>query len=193
VKYNLLLLGAALDERLRDTDVVVHHVHPGLVDTPMLRGFYAARDLPQDRESPGPSQPLWSPLWRYLRGRVLLSPAEGARNVLAAALAPRSFEGRGDTAHVPYFVNGLGLPSPHRLSRHLAMDHHAAQQVKECFRDAVEVLPEELRRLIVARLRSLPQVEHISAAAKRPSSSQMAARRKALERLAEEMEAVSRK
>ena len=64
-KYNSLLLSFALKRRLSDTDIIIKNVHPGLVDTPMLRGFL--------------SPP------RFLSG-ILLSPLEAACGVLRGAL-----------------------------------------------------------------------------------------------------------
>jgi NAD(P)-dependent dehydrogenase (short-subunit alcohol dehydrogenase family) len=67
-KLKLLLASAALRRRFKDTGLVVRSVHPGLVDTPMLRGFFgtALSVLP------------------ILR-RALRSPSEGAAAVLLAA------------------------------------------------------------------------------------------------------------
>ena len=37
-KYNAILLAHALEVRFNTSGLIVHNVHPGLVDTPMLRG-----------------------------------------------------------------------------------------------------------------------------------------------------------
>jgi hypothetical protein len=147
-KYNLILLGAALRNKLSASEVTIHNVHPGLVDTPMLQNFFST-NINSRNSTFHPimkfAQNVQSKISQNMRNFLLLTPQEAAIHVLNAAYAPSP-----SSSKIPYFINGIH--SPDRLSQRLM--NNIDEQAQLCFEDAVKVLPSELCRIAIDRLQN---------------------------------------
>lgn len=183
-KYNLLLLSAALEQKFSNTGLAIRNVHPGLVDTPMLRGFYFSNrysDKPDIRIASAnnnawssicsSSSVVFDKVLERIRRRLLLSPQEGAINVLRAAFHQSNPLGKWKEENdhtISYFVNGI--PATDRLAYSLQLQQKdrkvaetegrsnsnskLSEQMQNCFEDAVRVLPTSFRRSVVHRLQT---------------------------------------
>ena len=102
-----------------------------------------------------------------IRHRLLLSPEEGAIHVLRAALHQQNLPPMSDQSDdriagraIAYFVNGV--PAADRLAYSLQppenedadRDRRLSEQIQHCFEDAVRVLPPDLRKAVISRLRT---------------------------------------
>jgi NAD(P)-dependent dehydrogenase (short-subunit alcohol dehydrogenase family) len=192
-KLHLLLSATALHKRFKSTGMVVKNVHPGLVDTPMLQGYFGAVQYPGRR-------------------CLLRSPREGASSVLLSVFQRRRVGGsnvgsscadsltREQTDDYRYLYEVNGYPAPRKCSDFVNDD----RAVEHCFRDAIRQLPGTMKRKIARDARSTAKSLHInsltSLAQFSPFSDQKEShvvdvatvlrnRREALLQLAKEMEA----
>ena len=158
-KLRLLLASTALERRLENTGCVVRTTHPGLVDTPMLQGYFTNMSFP----------------WRR---RFLRSPQEGAAAVLLPALTnfdvilyspplstptisniyrsriPTGQSWTSTSTHkdyrTSYYVNGK--PSPMKCSE-LVNDLQACELCyQDCIRE-IRCANESVRTRFVSRIR----------------------------------------
>eukprot|EP01041_Mallomonas_annulata_P006784 gene6784-13739_t len=124
-KQRLMLSGEALRKRFQNCRLIVNDVHPGIVNTPMLRGF-----------------PLFAGLSQSIMSTFLRSEEEGAKAVIGALLSSEP-----EQLATPYFVDGRHAP---RRASVLAYDPVAAEA---CFKDTVAAIPTSLRNLICDHIR----------------------------------------
>ena len=153
-KLRCLLTATALERRLEGTGCIVRTAHPGLVDTPMLQGYFTNMSFP----------------WRK---RFLRSPAEGAAAVLLPALTnfdviyytpPLSVASNSDNGvhtglswmhthkdyRKSYFVNGKSAP---KKCTDLVND---VQACESCYRETIREIQcanESVRTRFIARIR----------------------------------------
>jgi len=136
-KYNLMVLSTALQTRLRGCDVSIHTIHPGIVDTPMLRGFFGGLSVPGMH-------------------RLLLSPRESAWNVLLGALYTPVVTDNDLYIKPSYIINRK--PTAFFTARSLisAKRKEELESMSElCFKEFLQELPIEMRCDIVHSLKVL--------------------------------------
>ena len=153
-KLRLLLAATAMDRRLESTGCIVRTAHPGLVDTPMLQGYFTNMSFP----------------WRK---HFLRSPAEGAAAVLLPALTifdvilyTPPLSTMSNSVHgihtglswmqthkdyrKSYYVNGKS--APHKCSE-LVND---IQVCESCYQDTIREIKcanESVRTRLISRIR----------------------------------------
>jgi len=142
-KYNLMLLSTALQTRLQGCDVSIHTIHPGIVDTPMLQGFFGGLVFPG-------------------RHRLLLSPRESAWNVLLGALRAPVIT---DDGHCKpsYVINRK--PNVFFTARSLTTARRKEQlegTSELCFKELLQELPIEMRCDVVQSLKSFRRLHSSS-------------------------------
>lgn len=179
----------------------------------MLRGFYFSNRYSDkaDTRITSAKNNAWSSICssssvvfdkvlERIRRRLLLSPQEGAINVLRAAFHQSNQKEENDHT-ISYFVNGI--PAPDRLAyslQHQQKDIVAetkgrsnsnsklSEQMQNCFEDAVRVLPTSLRRSVVLRLQTAASSPFPPSPQMDPS--QRERRIEAMLKLAEEINAI---
>ena len=124
----------------------------------MLQNFFFSQPKSVHSSSPGGGPDgnhflsrYWQNSLSTVRRRLLLSPEEGAMNVLKAVF---SFGTDGKVA-VPYYVNGVAAQDrlALRLQERTEEERQAMSgEMQICFEDAVRSLPLTVRKTIVQRL-----------------------------------------
>lgn len=140
-KLRLLLAATALQRRFDSTGLHVRTAHPGLVDTPMLRGFFGSFSFP----------------WRK---QLLRSPAEGAAAVLVPSTSlfdvifyqPTEVDPAWRTKDYrrQYYVNGLSAPNK---CSNMVNDAAACEA---CLRDVmreIKLADPHVRARLISRIR----------------------------------------
>jgi len=134
-KYNIMLLTAALKQRLDGCQCKILTVHPGLVDTPMLQGAMGKSGFPG-------------------RNYLFLHPFEGAMKVLqaSAAAAAAVTDTPAADANVDYYVNGK--LAPWYTARGLRYGNSVQKndilsKANSCFKDCLLEVPDSVRRELV--------------------------------------------
>ena len=142
-KYNLMLLSTALQTRLQGCDVSIHTIHPGVVDTPMLQGFFGGLVFPG-------------------RHRLLLSPRESAWNVLLGALRAPVITDDG-YCKPSYIINRK--PNVFFTARSLTTARRKEQlegTSELCFKELLQELPIEMRCDVVQSLKTFRRLHSSS-------------------------------
>lgn len=172
-KYNLMLLSTALQTRLRGCGVSIHTIHPGIVDTPMLQGFFGGLGFPG-------------------RHRLLLSPRESAWNVLLGALRAPVVADDGQSKP-SYIINRK--PSVFFTARSLTSARRKEQlegTSELCFKELLQELPMEMRCDIAQSLKAFRRLQSSSmeAAAGEIDSRVMIRRRACIDDLIRDVESI---
>lgn len=129
-KYNLMLLSIALQQRLQLCNITIHTIHPGLVDTPMLKSFFGTLPF-------------------IGRNKLFLTPKESAIHILNGIY---NVPPTNNYAIPSYIIRGKS--NKYLMSRRFINKptDKLLQQANICYYEIINILPLNIRTSIINTL-----------------------------------------